>query len=421
MKAAAGHTLSAPVQVLKPPHPSIFLLLNLPFGIASGYIIVVIPYLVTHAGLPVATAASMVAAGIAPKFWKVLWSPLVDIGLTLKSWYRIGATLAGVMLIVSSLMPLTRSSVPLIAAALFMAEFGCSLLVPALGGFMAHAMPDDMKGRAAGWYQFGAKLGRAVGGGGGLWLAVHGAKAQIAGLVLGFSCVMCSAGLYFLSEPQRPISGRAIQRVARIGRELWHLVRSRDGLLVVLLSIAPIGVSGADNFFSAIANEWNVPVGTVVLVTGFASGLVAMGGSLLGGWSADRVDRRIVYLATGLLVASSSAALAAAPHSPGVFVPGTLALRFFIGMSDAALSALVLSVIGRSAAATKFSVLGGLGNAPEVYMTVVSGRIHDMWNTSIMLLVESGISIVCLGAAALWLKRYGEARKPLSTVSAASG
>jgi hypothetical protein len=51
--------------------PSTFLLLNLPFGITSGYITVVVPYLVTRAGLPVLTAAAIVAIGLAPKAGKV--------------------------------------------------------------------------------------------------------------------------------------------------------------------------------------------------------------------------------------------------------------------------------------------------------------------------------------------------------------
>jgi hypothetical protein len=33
------------------PHPSIFLLLNLPFGITGGYITVVVPYLVRGLGM----------------------------------------------------------------------------------------------------------------------------------------------------------------------------------------------------------------------------------------------------------------------------------------------------------------------------------------------------------------------------------
>src|SRR5215472_6707844 len=94
------------------PHSSIFLLLNLPFGITGGYITVVVPYLVTRAGLPVLTAASIVAIGLAPKASKILWAPLADIGLTLKKWYVIGAAVAGGMLVLQGWVPLTRDTVP---------------------------------------------------------------------------------------------------------------------------------------------------------------------------------------------------------------------------------------------------------------------------------------------------------------------
>src|SRR5690242_11869409 len=89
------------------PHPSVFLLLNLPFGITSGYIVVAIPFLVTRAGLSVLTAASIVGIAITPKALKVFWSPVADVCLTLKKWYVIGVTLAGGMLLLQGLIPIT--------------------------------------------------------------------------------------------------------------------------------------------------------------------------------------------------------------------------------------------------------------------------------------------------------------------------
>jgi PAT family beta-lactamase induction signal transducer AmpG len=392
------------------PHPSVFFFLNLPFGITSGYIVVAVPFLTTRAGLSVATAASMVAIGLAPKAWKVLWSPLADIGLTLKTWYVIGASMGGAMLLLSTLVPITRKTVPFVTAMLFAAEFGSSLLAPALGALMADTMPEKLKGRSAGWYQLGAKIGRGIGGGAGLWLAVHAAMPAAAGVVLGLACVGCLVGLRFLHEPERRLSASAVQRIVEIGRELWHLVTSREGALVAALAVSPIGVSGVDNFWSGIATEWKVPVGTVVLVTGFASAALAAAGCLLAGWWADRQDRRIVYLATGGFVAAATAGLALAPHVPEVFIAGTLAQRLFVGMSDAAMSALILGVIGRSAAATKFTVLAALGNVSEIYMTVTSGWVHDRWSTTTMLIVESVSALLFIGIAAVFLKRITGAK-----------
>src|SRR5262249_22495597 len=137
--------------------------------------------------------------------------------------------------------------------------------------------------------------------------------------------------------------------------------------------------------WSGVAREWGVSTGTIVLVTGFGRAAIAGAGCLLAGWWADRADRRVVYLATGPFVAAAGVTLALTPHVPGVFVVGTLTQKFCIGMADAALSALILSVIGRSATATKYTVLAALGNIGELYMTVTSGWIHDRWSTEMML------------------------------------
>jgi MFS family permease len=403
------------------PHPSIFLLLNLPFGITGGYITVVVPYLVTRAGLPVLMAASIVAIGLAPKAGKLLWAPIADIGLTLKKWYVIGAATASVMLLVQGLMPLTRTTVPFVAAALFTAELGSSLLSPSLGGLMAEAMPDNLKGQAAGWYQLGGKVGAGAGGGIGLWLAVHATTPAAPGLVLGLACIGCIIGLRFLHEPERHLSANALDRVKQIARELWQLLKSREGLVVAALAVSPIGISGVDNFWSGVAREWGVSVGTIVLVTGFGRAAIAGAGCLLAGWWADRADRRVVYLATGAFVAAAGIALALTPHLPGVFVVGTLTQKLFIGMSDAAMSALILGVIGRSAAATKYTVLAALGNVGELYMTVTSGWIHDRWSTAIMLIVESLAALLCIGVAAVVLKRISAEAEPGHRKKVATG
>jgi MFS transporter, PAT family, beta-lactamase induction signal transducer AmpG len=365
-------------------------------------------------------AASIVAIGLAPKAGKLFWAPIADIGLTLKKWYVIGAATASGMLVLQGLMPLTRTTVPFVAAALLTAELGSSLLSPSLGGLMAEAMPDNLKGQAAGWYQLGGKVGAGAGGGIGLWLAVHAMPAA-PGLVLGLACIGCILGLRFLHDPERHLSANALDRVKQIARELWQLLTSREGLLVTALAVSPIGISGVDNFWSGVAREWGVSAGTIVLVTGFGRAAIAGAGCLLAGWWADRTDRRVVYLATGAFVAAAGIALGLTPHVPGVFVAGTLTQKLFIGMSDAALSALILGVIGRSAAATKYTVLASLGNISELYMTVASGWMHDRWNTAIMLIVESVAALLCIGVAAVVLKRISAEAEPGHRKKVATG
>jgi MFS family permease len=207
--------------------------------------------------------------------------------------------------------------------------------------------------------------------------------------------------------------------VVAVFRELWQFIRSRDGALVSALALSPIGVSGVDNFWSGIAAEWRVSANTVVLVTGFATIAVSVVGCLLAGWWADRSDRRIVYLGSGTFLALVCATLAIAPHVPGVFIAGTLSHRLIVGMCDVALSALTLSVIGRSAAATKYTVLAGLGNVSEVYMTIFSGWVHDRWNAEGMLIVEAAIGLLFIVAATVFLTRRRSGKKRLAKAESA--
>jgi MFS transporter, PAT family, beta-lactamase induction signal transducer AmpG len=388
------------------PHPAVFLLLNLPFGITTGFIVVAVPFLVTRAGLPVLTAASMVSIAFIPRSLKVLWAPVLDIILTLKIWYLIECAVAGGMLLAQSFMPITARTVPLVTAALFTAEMGASLLSATVGGLMAGDVPAGLRGQAAGWYQLGAKIGRALGGGGGLWLAAHAVQPRSAGIILGIGCASCALGLFFLREPERQLAVDTFSRIDGVFRELWKLITSREGALVAVLSLSPIGVSGAENLWSAMASEWRVGANTIVWVTGFAAVAVASIGCVIAGKWADSSDRRIVYLGTASLLGCVSGTLALAPHVPAVFIAGNLAQKLTTSMCDVALSALVLSVIGRTAGATKFTMFAALGTVPEVYMTAGSGWAHDRWNAETMLIAEAAAAFVFITAGAVLLLKF---------------
>jgi MFS transporter, PAT family, beta-lactamase induction signal transducer AmpG len=50
---------------------------------------------------------------------------------------------------------------------------------------------------------------------------------------------------------------------------------------------------------------------------------------------------------------------------------------------------MVLFVIGRGGAATKYAMLASLGNLPVFYMTALSGWAHDRYGTAAMLAIEA--------------------------------
>src|SRR5258706_10561142 len=73
------------------PQPMlVYLILYLPYGIAGGYVIVTLAWLLSHAGATVEAIAVLTSMALLPNTWKVLWAPLVDTTLSAKRWFLIG-------------------------------------------------------------------------------------------------------------------------------------------------------------------------------------------------------------------------------------------------------------------------------------------------------------------------------------------
>ena len=68
------------------PHPVVFMILILPFGVMSGYLTVAVVYLLTQAGVSIEQSAELVALSYVPHTWKFLWAPIADTTLTRKRY-----------------------------------------------------------------------------------------------------------------------------------------------------------------------------------------------------------------------------------------------------------------------------------------------------------------------------------------------
>lgn len=350
-----------------------------------------------------AATASVVAFSISPKVWKFLWAPVVDLTLSLKSWYALGAAIAGAMIIVSGFISGSPRLLWPVAVCTFLAEVGSGFLTTALGGLMAESMPDEQKGRAAGWYQLGAKLARGLGGGAGVWLLAHQASSLAPAVLLGVLCFLPIGALLLLPEPPRRAAHSVTARFRQFAADFTDLFRNARSLFVVALVLAPIGISGVSNFWSGVASEWGVSTNTIALMTGPMEAVAATIGCLFAGWLADRLDRRFVYLGIGAGLAVVVLALSEAPKLPLSFVAGTFSVSLLLAMGDAAFSAVILSVIGVRNAASKYAILAGLGNIPDIYMTSFSGFAHDTWGTARMLQLESAFALLCVIVAVAWI------------------
>jgi MFS family permease len=375
------------------PHPVVYLLLIVPFGLTSGFLTVTLGYQLAHKGVAVGDIAGLIALSYVPHTWRFLWAPLVDTTLTRKRWYTMATLACGLGFLATGL--LTDSalvSLPALGAVLIAQGFAATLLSMAVESLMAVTVPDARRGRVAGWFNAGNLGGGGIGGGLALWLVqdAHWTTGA-SGAALLAVCAGCCLPLLRLREPfTRDHAHESLVAHARdIFADLWALARSRIGALAVVICFLPIGSGAAQNLWAVIAGDWHAGAETVELVNGVLGGLVAAAGCLAGGWLCDRMDRKTAYCVFGALQMLAAVAMALSARVPAQFVAWSSIYVFVQGLTYAGFSALVLEAIGQTAAATKYSLFAALGNMPIAYVTLIDGHANDRWGTRGMLLTEA--------------------------------
>jgi MFS family permease len=356
----------------------------------SGYLTVTIGWQLAKAGVSVGAIAALVAASFIPHTWKFLWAPIADTTLNNRAWYLISGILSAAGVAATGLVPPTQHNVPLLTAVVVVANLAVTFVGMTTQSMMAHAVPEEQKGRAGGWFQAGNLGGGGIGGGAGLWLAERIHQQAAPGIILGIACALCLAALPFVNEPEheRP-AGSIVKGLTGVVKDIWHLACSKPGLLALILCFLPIGSGAASGLWSAVASDWKASANTVAFATGVLSGLIMALGCLIGGWMCDRMDRKNAYMLFGVAQALCAVAMAVLPHTERWYFVMTSAYSLVTGLTYAGFTAFVLEAMGLGAAATKFSLYSSLSNTPIAYMTTVDGWAHGRFGPSGMLYAEA--------------------------------
>ena len=361
----------------------------------GGYLSVAIGYQLTQAGVSVEQVAELVAFSYIPQTWKFLWAPVADTTLSRKTWYLLAGLVSAVGIFVTGAVPADAQSLPLLYAAVLVSNVASTFLAMATESLMVYNTPPDLQGRAGGWFQAGNLGGYGLGGGAGLWLAQNLPDPWMAAAALAVACALCGAALWFVPEPP-PMArtGHYGRMLVAVLKDLWQVARARAGILALLICFLPIGSGAASNLWAAVADDWHASANTVALVTGVLNGIVSALGCLLGGYGADRMDRKTAYALYGLLMAMCAVAMAFAPRTEAMYVVFTLLYALIQGLTYAGFTAVVLETIGLGVAATKYNLYASLSNMPIAYMTLVDGWAHTRWGAAGLLNVEAAIGVV---------------------------
>lgn len=369
-------------------HPAVFGLIELPFGAAVGFLQIAVPYWLARQGLPLAQIAQLSAVAFLPHAWKVAWVPLLDFGASRRTWYMIATTFTAAMIGAVALVRDPMHELALYTALITAAQVGAATSSAAVEALMALTASPADKGRAAGYKMAGNVGGIGVLGALPIWLASN-VSATAAGLTMAAIVIVTGCAVLLVApEPERTFAAspgatvlRAIgQRCAGIVRDAWGTVRSRDGWTALVMCAAPVGAGALVNLYSAIAPDYSASEHIVETVDGIIGGLVGAAGAILGGYLADRMNRRVAYCLFAGVTAVAALAMAAAPMTPTTYVIGTLAYRFANGITMAAFAGMILELVSRGrAVATTFTLFVAVTNQSISYVTWLDG-LASKWH-----------------------------------------
>ena len=383
---------------MRVPRPWHFFVLVIPYGVSFGFVNVALPYLARQKGVPVDVISGVVAAAFVPHGLKVFWAPIVDTTLTRKAWYVIALTLLAAGTFAMMAMPISVSSIGALKWVVVASQVGLTLLFMACEGVLGRAVPTERKSTAASWLQAGTFLGLGVGGSMAIELVSH-LSGAMAGAIVAVVLLLCALPLLAFDEPVEEAKHGAGRAMRDLGRDLWGMLRSRAGLLALLVAISTIGGGAASAVFTAMADDWHASR-QLVEVTNWMSGILPAVGAGVAGWVMKRLDRRTTYMIAGGLTATMGIIMALGPREPWAYATFTLVYNMFVGAAYAGFSAFAYATIGKGAVATKYNILASLMNLSISYKIGMLGAASKSHGPNGVLITDAAIT---LGAIVLLL------------------
>ncbi len=369
------------------PRPWVFGLSAIPYGSFSGLIAIGLPYLLRGRGVSVDRISTISAFVQAPAIWYVLWSPIVDLKFRRRTWVMLlsvsSALCAAVAVGVAG-----ATALRMVTTLLFAASVLNQPVSSALGGLAAAVMPNEMRGRAAGWTQGGILGGAVLAGGLAVWLTAH-SSALLSAMAVG---LLIGAPGFAVLAVRDPVRTKVKWRthVARMLREIVSTLRRREVWLAFGFFLSPVGAGALMYLFSAVATDFRASTAGVMWVV-VLGGIMAALGAIVGGILADRFDRWRIYAMSGLITGAAAGAMGFAPLTPATYVVGASAYALATGIAYAAFMALALQLLGSDTAAsgTRFTLFMAAVNAPVVYMLRLDGVGHAHFGVRGMLAVDA--------------------------------
>jgi MFS transporter, Spinster family, sphingosine-1-phosphate transporter len=274
--------------------------------------------------------------------------------------------------------------------------------------------PKETRGRALALFYIaipvGSALGYVLGGTLGPRLSWRAAF-----LIVGLPGLLVGLAAYFMREPTRGATEgleeqqlrRFLARRVRLGDYL-ALLRNRSLLLNTAgMTAYTYAIGGISYWMPTYLNqERHLPLNVATFRFGLVTVATGLVGTLLGGWIADRLTRRIrgayfLVCGLGMLLAFPAFYLALVSDAPRVYWPALVVAELLLflntGPSNTILANVTLPSLRTGAFAANILVIHALG---DVLSPVVMGAVADRSTLGAAFLSTSAVVLL---SGVLWL------------------
>jgi MFS transporter, PAT family, beta-lactamase induction signal transducer AmpG len=406
----------APSPVHRTP-PAVFAATIVPFAVAVAYASMAAPYWLEHEGVSLAIIAALSGSTMLPHGLKVLWAPLIDVFGRRRTWFAAMTLLTAAFLVALAFLPDLSHHLTQFALLCTASQVTSTTAAAAADGLMAATTLPRDQGRASGFRMAGNVGGTGIFGALAIKLGSL-TDRRVAVLALAAAVLLSGLAILAVTEPARTrlaveaarrgtarILGGArevLHRLRGIGADLKDTLLSRDGWTGLVICAVPVGAGALTNLFSGMGGPYRASENVVALINNLLGGVVGAAGALVGGYMADRMNRRLAYALAGAITACTALAMFFGPLSPSTYVWGTLGYNFANGVAFSTLAAVILDMVGHSpAAATKYTAFIAVSNVAGSYVTWLDGLGSEVGGLGVrgavlvdVLLTVAGIGVL---------------------------
>jgi MFS transporter, PAT family, beta-lactamase induction signal transducer AmpG len=398
----------------KAPHPWLFALTAIPYGVGGAFTSQLMPSFAEDAGYHLDKIGWFTTLLFVPTWLQFMYTPIVDFGPSRRRWLIALALVGAACFGIACAIPL-RTHITAFLVLAFTGQVISGLVGSCNGALMATTIPDEHRGTAGAAYNIGNISGGAVVVFVLIWLHEMLEPWALA-LITVALMVGPSLAVLAIVEPARE---RPTEVFTPMLRDVRKVLLSKSGLTGILLMISPVGTAALTNSFTGMKADYHTSAFSAGLVNGVVAAALSALGAWIGGWICDRQSRRAMYLLSGVLTAIVALVIATQAHTREVYIVGVSAYNFVTGFCFAAFTATVLETIGHgdAAAGTKYTLCTAAGNVAIAYVNFIDTRAYGHWHNSTAALFNCDALLNIGGAVVLafvfWqLGSFGASKHP---------